>query len=647
MGIFDLLGISSNENRDSAGPQLACPSDEVIVESQERTTSSPLPPHVTSNTPILEKIIETSITLGYQSDVWGVKRIAEDGIQNHLPSDSHGSRFDIEFLVDGKVIPYSEKSEVDPSRVKAIRFIDDGTGFSYDLLGVFHSTKKDEVDSVGQFGEGIKMLSAACLREGIDLEIRSRDWFARPVVNDLLIDGQNVRQMCYEVYNHQPNMQGSMTTFKDPGNEFVDYVLNLDDTVLELCGDSDVKVFKTSKGSVLKHKGRIYVKGIHITDDFKENLLFGYDLVSDTNRDRNMVNPNLLNNQIGGVIRQLDNKDLIKTILDASTITSNYMEFDALYWDRSVGGGGHGGLRVTNPEIWRETFYELFGDKAVLTAVDGWGGSLSSKKASDKLAALAGYKVIRIKSDSICQTLTGCGVETSKSISVDDNARLLQGENYNPDDVQIRVAETSLTSQYRSKKWDAKRIVLDTLANHMPNDSGGSHVDTEYFVISDKRTEGQWIKIKDKTLFDEVQALRFTDDGTGYSSKFLEFLYTTKESSEAVGQFGEGLKMLCNAFLGFSKSHEGMDLKLRSRDWVGMPFSSDLTLDDHETKRLNFRIAEGIEEMVGSTTTVYKPSIEMLKVVSSIQKFVLAFNSDYRSRSQTEDGAVFKGEKYQ
>jgi hypothetical protein len=600
------------------------------------------------STPIeneLEKLIETSVTLDYQSDIWGIKRIAEDGVQNHLPSDSYGTRVDVEFLIDEQWVSYSQRATVGSSKVNAVRFSDDGKGFSYDLLGVFYSTKRNERESVGQFGEGIKMLSAACLREGIDLEIRSRDWLAKPVVRDLNIDGQEVRQMCYEVYNHQDDMQGSMTIFKNPSRQFIDYVFQLDKTVLELAEDKNGRIFQTSDGAILESEGQIYVKGIHITDDFREKLLFGYDIIADTNRDRNMVNPNILNNQIGAIVRKLDDPKLIETILTATTEGKNYMEFDALYWDKSAGGGGSGGLRLQHPDLWRDVFYDLFGQKAVLTAVGGRGES-SKLESADKLARIAGYKVIKMSHRDMVDMLEGCGVETSESIKADENARLLQGENYNPDNIEVRIAETSLTAQYRARKWDTQRIILDTLANHMPNDSGGSSIDIEYYVTSNRMEGGKWISRSEKGLLHDVQAVRFRDDGKGYSSKFLELLYSTKDDSQSVGQFGEGLKMLCNAFLRYKDGNTDKDLKLRSRDWVAMPFSSDVRLDGTQTERLNYRIAEGLEDTVGSMTIIYQPSLEMVRIVDSIQQLVLAFNQDYRPLSQSEEGTVLSGEKY-
>ena len=87
----------------------------------------------------LEGLVETSITLGYEADKWGTERIALDGIQNHLPSDSKGTKVDVDFLIDGKWIPQSSYQN---GQVSAIRFSDDGKGYSHELLSVFHSTKK-------------------------------------------------------------------------------------------------------------------------------------------------------------------------------------------------------------------------------------------------------------------------------------------------------------------------------------------------------------------------------------------------------------------------------------------------------------------------------------------------------------------------
>ncbi len=48
----------------------------------------------------LKRIIDTSINLSYQAKAWGVDKIALDGIQNHLPSDSRGSKVKVEFGVE-------------------------------------------------------------------------------------------------------------------------------------------------------------------------------------------------------------------------------------------------------------------------------------------------------------------------------------------------------------------------------------------------------------------------------------------------------------------------------------------------------------------------------------------------------------------
>src|SRR3989338_2756926 len=185
----------------------------------------------------LERVIETSVTLQYQADQWSTERIALDGIQNHLPTDSGGSRVDIDFLVNGAWTPYSRRTTISPSQVEAIRFVDDGKGYSCDLLGVFHSSKASEKRSVGQFGEGVKMLSAACVREGIDLGLRSRDWSAIPTVREFTADEQRVQQLQYNLFRHDERIQGSATIFKQSKgkssrfDDLVKYVLELDGKV--------------------------------------------------------------------------------------------------------------------------------------------------------------------------------------------------------------------------------------------------------------------------------------------------------------------------------------------------------------------------------------------------------------------------------
>ncbi|MDO8556290.1 MAG: hypothetical protein Q7R96_03900 [Nanoarchaeota archaeon] len=600
----------------------------------------------------LEDIVPTMITDEYQADQWGVRRVALDGIQNHLPGDSKGTKVSVEFLSKGTWIPYEQRAGLTPAEIEAIRFSDDGIGFSYELLGLFKSTKKGDEAAVGQFGEGIKMLSAAALRENLGLELQSRDWSAVPFFTPFDIEGNTGNKLQFEIYK-PVQRQGSSTTFWTPTPAFSQYVLDLEQTVLHL-SSTERRIFTTPHGAILgEHdKGRIFVKGVHITDSLQEKLLFGYDLLANTNRDRNVINEYILNNQIGNVLRDLTQPELIKRLLTEGRTGKEYSEFRALYWKMREDGCGQGGYKFTHPDIWKNLFYEVYGEKAVLSAQDDWNnGDWAKKEAADKLAVIAGKKIINLNRD-LSIMLAEAGVQRSTAINADENAKLLEGEQYDPNNIALRIAPTSLTTKYRMGAWNGRRILLDTLANHMPTDTGGRSVTIEYLVTQEDRFNNsdkilRWKKEHEKSFLDEIHAVRISDDGTGYATAFLELLLSSKAGTEAVGQFGEGLKMLCTAFL--TDKQAGMKLKLRSRDWVAMPFATHVEADGTTAQRLNFRIAEGLQPIRGSSTTIYEPTSEILKVLRELPQHVLTFNQDYtyKKLASGQEGAAFNGETFE
>src|SRR3989338_6934148 len=109
-----------------------------------------------------------------------------------------------------------------------------------------------------------------------------------------------------------------MTVFRNPTLEFINYVMALDEKVLLL--NPNVKpLFRTDTGAILQDGGKVFVKGIFVTDAMKDYLIFGYDLNTETNRDRNMVSTSELANKVGNLIEKLNEPDIIKAILTKST----------------------------------------------------------------------------------------------------------------------------------------------------------------------------------------------------------------------------------------------------------------------------------------------------------------------------------------
>jgi len=595
-----------------------------------------------SGTDHLERVIETSFTLKTQGGTWGVKRIAQDGLQNHMDEATRtGTNFGVEFLVDDTWFPFSQRHTLDSSKIRALRFGDGGDGFSYEWLGVLESTKDDDDNLIGENGEGIKLITGSCLRSETEMEIRSRNWFAVPFVDAREIDGRTVNKISYNVYNSQPDMQGSTTTFRDPSLELVDYVMGqLDKDILGLEGDIET-LFDSDGGSILDEEGRVYVKRMHITDSHKDDLLFSYNLMEKVPRDRDSIDQRILHNAVGKVVRQLDDHELITKIIEAGRGDKKYLELDALYVQKEEGGmsvtSPH---RVQNKEAWKETFHEMFGEDAILTAADGYHNDTDTAKELDKLARVMGqHKVIDFENRGLVRILNACGIKTSESVSADDYAKLFQGEEYDVEKVKKKLLDVSTTVDSRVRKWGAKRIILDSLANHM--DSGDTQI--EYLVTRDGYFGTTWIKREDKKSNHKIKGVKFTDKGPGFVPQFLELFYSSRIGDSGVGQNGEGLKLYSAAFLKACDKHPDMELKLRSRDWAAIPFFSDVKVKDEiDTRQLHYRVVEGLEEQEGSTTTIYNPSPELISVLSTLESLVLPFNPDYKPYHENEHGSVFE-----
>lgn len=125
---------------------------------------------------VKEETLETSVLDNYRN--WGIERIALDGFQNHLPEDSKGKNCFLQFYVDNKWVD-CEEAKKQRDKIQKIRFADDGVGFDKNNLRFLSSQKTSEDLSVGQFGEGLKLIAMASVNVGLDLEVQSRNWTAR------------------------------------------------------------------------------------------------------------------------------------------------------------------------------------------------------------------------------------------------------------------------------------------------------------------------------------------------------------------------------------------------------------------------------------------------------------------------------------
>jgi len=538
-----------------------------------------------------EETLDTSLTLEYEKKNWGVERICLDGMQNHLPSDSKGEHVWVRCLIDGKWVTLDEARQR-KDEIEAVRFADDGVGFDVKNLTLLYSTKSEEEESSGQFGEGMKMMAAAALREGLEPEMESQTWRAKPIPKEVKLydtrhkKEQSIQQLSFQVEHLTGKpMIGSRTTFHKPTEAFVDELMQIEKKVLAL-RENYRPAFVGSTGEIVdRESGGLFVKGIYVTG---RKTLFSYNFEDvETNRDRNTIVSEGVERRIAQIVREISDKRLVKTMLQKSILEPDAVE--SSYYN----------LEAEHPSVWIEGFREAFGEDVVLDT-----GFKIPDVFKDK-------PINKVKLPSgMANLLLRAGIKTDREATPD---------------FWNETIPTSLTLEYGKDIWNEERILLDAVQNHLPHDSGGSTIGLRF-----KTKDGKWHSFSElpDTPDDQIEALKIYDDGRGYDSRLLGFFYSTKGASESTGKFGEGLKMLCVASL-----RKGVDMTLRSQNWSAKPRALRQEVDGNEIDQLIFDVTHSVKKQEmdddkglyqSSSTTFSNPTPELLQEFRQINKKVLA-----------------------
>ena len=554
---------------------------------------------------------DTSLTLQYEEKNWGVERVCLDGVQNHLPSDAKGEKIGLGFRIGDEWVSLTQAAR-QRDKIEAVRFADDGVGFDMRNLALLYSTKSTEEESRGQFGEGMKMVAAASLRLGLDLEFESQDWSAKPVKKLVELHdtrhGQNkqVEQLSFEAvrYEGEP-MVGSRTTVWHPTPEFLDEAMKLEEKVLDL-RQGYKPLFKSPSGDIVSREpGAIYAKGIFVQKWPNACFSYNFDDVQ-TNRDRNEITSHNIRERVIEMWSKVADVRLIKTLLKKVQGKDSYDVMEDVY------------ETLKYPSAWKQAFAEAFGPEAVLDTGYALPAGITLPKTV-RLILMPRY---------LMKVMLQAGVPCEKGAV--------------PDKYQERL-ETSLTLKYGEGAWDEKRIFLDAIQNHLPADSGGNS-----FNLRFKTKDGSWHSydglknIQD----DQIVSLKISDDGRGYDYQNLRFLDSSKMATEAAGKFGEGMKMVAAAAL-----RAGISVEYGSRDWKAVPAVAKHTVDGREINQLVFDVTRYIrekppkdDEYYGSreemsSTTFSDLTPEMIKQFREASKNVIGVDAE-RPEAKTRKGDV-------
>jgi hypothetical protein len=287
--------------------------------------------------------IETSITLDYRKSAWGLERIVLDGVANHLPEDSNGTNVAVSLKQDGQYVPLKE---ADPQKkTEEIMFEDDGSGYDARMLSILFSSKGADELSVGQFGEGLKLVAAAALRNGVDIEYHSKNWIANPFSKPERIGGHDVEKLCFDIKENGFNLDGSRTVIRNPSDELMGEVYQIPDKVLALNDDyevlskeftgygllSDSKAYPSKIVRLGNGRTTLFIKGVKVQDS---QSIFSYDLgLNNITPDRIFADRDRVLDSIENLLKNYASPEEIKTVMAKAFVEpdGNYQEFQAFY----------------------------------------------------------------------------------------------------------------------------------------------------------------------------------------------------------------------------------------------------------------------------------------------------------------------------
>ena len=395
-----------------------------------------------------KKRIYPTMTTDYRK-AWSIERIVLDSIANHI--DGSNETVSVKLKQAGVYVDLKEADKTKP--VEEIVFEDDGEGYAYNQdLRLLYSKSEQDKTKIGQFGEGLKLVGSACLREGIEMEYHSRDWSAVPVsekVEDIDID---IEEFGFDVAKKQEPITGSKTVFKNPSKKLVDEVFDIPNKVLYFNDNYEV-LFKLAvdeeKEYVPKiidlHNGRksLFVKNMRFRD---MKTLFSYDLdlewvAPDRESERGDKGEKEREERIKKLLSECDNPKVLEAIVrSAGDADSSYNEFYILR--REV-------YHPKNKKMWVEAFKKVYGDNAVIACKD---------EDLNKDAKYSDYKVVDIRIP-MNEFLKNMGVESAEMIKEQEKYLWVDEKDLTERESQLITVLDKISERFASIKAPAK-IVL-------------------------------------------------------------------------------------------------------------------------------------------------------------------------------------------
>lgn len=212
------------------------------------------------------KKYELSLSRNYVSS-WGIEEAIRELLQN--AKDSNGE----------------ESIDIDKSS-GIITITNKNTSISSSTLLLGNTSKKDDLDKIGQFGEGYKLAILVLLREGKDISI---------------YNGNKIWNPSFEYSNNFECEVLCITEIDSTGNDLIFEISGFNDQELDSLENEFLGLngqaynsIQTSYGEILtdsSYKGKVFVDGLPVYND--DNFDYGYNFKPcyvTLDRDRKSIN---------------------------------------------------------------------------------------------------------------------------------------------------------------------------------------------------------------------------------------------------------------------------------------------------------------------------------------------------------------------
>lgn len=310
------------------------------------------------NNEIIEGVFATAIPIEYGKDEWdNPVRIFQDIIQNHVDASVGlgGVSLMLEVKRDeNKIWITSDEMNVS-DKIVGLKVSDNGDGYAPSEISTMGASSKKSPLFAGKYGEGQKMIAAAALRSGLDLEYQSVfendgkkvGWRAQAVseVRQVILDGKEVEKqlVAFDISAlKNSSAVGSFSTLRmsEKASEkeikqWSEWVSIIDPRkkdsynngglarfVRQLRKPNSEREYKIGSISILLDEpGAVYENGLRINPNAESGRLmsFGYDVPEIvTTRERNSYDTARLAYYSRHIISHITNPLIIEEILRKS-----------------------------------------------------------------------------------------------------------------------------------------------------------------------------------------------------------------------------------------------------------------------------------------------------------------------------------------